>query len=158
MQLEASNQPNFMLVGHQIIQFLYTDETLNEATGAARTFASAFCNKLACCIHKYDIMIEWAIAAILDPSQKLLGKLCHLFNAPCGTKWLISCGSYWDGHKDFVTDLTNNVIKYAQDMADDYFKDEWPLLQQEQEVIEKGNTCLKKGKGKAKIRVSWLGE
>ena len=52
MQLEASNQPNFMLVGHQIIQLLYTDETLNKATGTARTFSSAFHNKLACCIDK----------------------------------------------------------------------------------------------------------
>ena len=56
-----------MLAGHQIIQLLYTDETLNEATGTARTFASAFRNKLAHCIDKYDIMMEWAIAAILDP-------------------------------------------------------------------------------------------
>ena len=55
-----------MLVGHQIIQLLYTDETLNDATSAARTFASAFCNKLACCIEKQDIVMEWVIAAILD--------------------------------------------------------------------------------------------
>ena len=113
MQLEASNQPNFMLVGHQIIQLLYTDETLNEATGAAGTFASAVCNKLACCVDKYKIMMEWGNAAILDPRQKLLGKFCRLFDALHGTKWLISCGSYWDGHKDFVTVETDNVIKYA---------------------------------------------
>ena len=56
-----------MLVGHQIIQLLYTDKTLNDATGAAHTFASAFRNKLACCVDKYKIMIEWGIAAILDP-------------------------------------------------------------------------------------------
>ena len=56
-----------MLVGRQIVQLLYTDETLDEATGAACTFASAFCNKLACCIDKEDIIMEWAIAAILDP-------------------------------------------------------------------------------------------
>ena len=56
-----------MLVGHQIIQLLYTNETLNEATGIARTFASAFCNKLACCIDKEDIIMEWAITAILNP-------------------------------------------------------------------------------------------
>ena len=56
-----------MLVGHQIIQLLYTDETSNEATGTAGTFASAFHNKLACCVDKYEIMIEWGIVAILDP-------------------------------------------------------------------------------------------
>ena len=122
MQLEAINQPNFMLVGHRIIQLLYTEETLNEATITARTFASAFRNKLAHCIDKEDIIIEWTIVAILNPRQKLLGKFCHLFNAPHGTKWLISCGNYWDGHKDIVTDVTNNMIKYARDMADDYFK------------------------------------
>ena len=65
--MEASNQPNFMLVIHQIIQLLYTRKILNEANGAAGTFASAFRNKLACCIDKDDIIMEWAIAAILDP-------------------------------------------------------------------------------------------
>ena len=125
-----------MLVGHQVIQLLYTDETLNEATGAVGTFATAFRNKLGHCIDKYEIMIEWGIAAILDPRQKLLGKFRHLFDAPRDIRWLSGCGTYWDSHEDFVTDVTNNVIKYARDMADDYFKDQWPLLQQEREVIE----------------------
>ena len=56
-----------MLIGCQVIQLLYTDKTLNDATGTARTFASAFLNKLACCIDKQDIIMEWAITAILDP-------------------------------------------------------------------------------------------
>ena len=56
-----------MLVGHQVIQLLYTDETLNEATGAAGTFTTAFRNKLGRCVDKYEIMMEWGIAAILDP-------------------------------------------------------------------------------------------
>ena len=56
-----------MLVGRQVIQIFYTYETLNEATGAAGTFASAFCNKLAHCVDKLEIMMEWGIAAILDP-------------------------------------------------------------------------------------------
>ena len=55
-----------MLVGHQVIQLLYTDETLNDSTGTAGTFATAFRNKLACCVDKYEIMMEWGIAAILD--------------------------------------------------------------------------------------------
>ena len=147
-----------MLVGHQVIQLLYTDETLNEATGAAGTFATAFRNKLACCVDKYKIMIEWGIAAILDPRQKLLGKFRHLIDAPRGIRWLSSCAAYRDSHEDFVTDVTNNVIKCARDMADDYLKEQWPLLQQERELIEKGNTRLKKGKGKAKGRVSRWGE
>ena len=79
----------------------------------------------------------------------MLGKFCHLFDTPCGTKQLVSCGCHWDGHEDFVADITDNVIKYAQDMADDYFKDQWPPLQQEWEIMEKGSTHLKKGKGKA---------
>ena len=147
-----------MLVGHQIIQLLYTDETLNEATGTASSFATVFRNKLACCVDKYEIMMEWGIAAILDPRQKLLSKFLHLFDAPRGIRWLNGCGSYWDSHEDFVTDITNNVIKYARVMADDYFKEYWPLLQQERELIEKGNSHLKKGKGKAKGKVSRRGE
>ena len=147
-----------MLVGRQVIQLVYTNETLNEATGAASTFATAFRNKLACCVDKYEIMMEWGIAAILDPRQKLLSKFFHLFEAPRGIRQLSGCGGYWDSHEDFVTDVTNNVIKYARDMADDYFKEQWPLLQQEWELIEKGNTRLKKGKGKAKGKVSRWGE
>ena len=147
-----------MLVGRQVIQLLYTDETLNEATGAAGTFTTAFRNKLARCVDKYEIMMEWGIAVILDPRQKLLGKFRHLFDVPRGIRWLSGCGTYWDSHEEFVTDVTNNVIKYARDMADDYFKNQWPLLQQERELIEKGNTCLKKGKGKGKGKVSRRGE
>ena len=147
-----------MPVGHQVIQLLYTDETLNEATGTAGTFTTAFRNKLARCVDKYEIMMEWGIAAILDPRQKLLGKFRHLFDAPRGVRWLSGCSTYWDSHDNFVSDVTNNVIKYARDMADDYFKDQWPLLQQERELIEKGNTHLKKGKGKGKGKVSRRGE
>ena len=56
-----------MLVGCQIIQLLCTNKILNEAAGTAGTFASAFRNKLACCVDKYKIVMEWGIAAILDP-------------------------------------------------------------------------------------------
>ena len=56
-----------MLLGCQIIQLLDTDEILSDATSAARTFASAFRNKLAHCIDKQDIIMEWAIMAILNP-------------------------------------------------------------------------------------------
>ena len=63
----SSDQSNFMLVGCRIIQSLYTDETLNDASSTACTFASAFHNKLVYCIDKQDIIMEWAIAAILDP-------------------------------------------------------------------------------------------
>ena len=147
-----------MLVGCQIVQLLYTDKILNEATGTAGTFVSTFRNKLAYCVAKYKIMMEWGVVAILDPRQKLLGKFCHLFNALHGIRWLISCSGYWDSHEYFVTNVTNNVIKYARDMADDYYKNQWPLLQQEQEVMEKSSTCLKKGKGKAKVKASRRGE
>ena len=50
-----------------MIQLFYTDETLNYATSTARTFANVFRNKLAHCINKEEIIMEWAIAAILDP-------------------------------------------------------------------------------------------
>ena len=36
---------------------------------------------------------------------------------------LVSYGGYWDSHEDLVMDVFNNVIKYAPDIADDYFKD-----------------------------------
>ena len=71
-QQEASNQRNFMLVGRQIIQLLYTDKTLNDATGTARTFASAFRNKLACCIDKQDIIMEWQLRQSLIPGKNCM--------------------------------------------------------------------------------------
>ena len=86
---------------------------MNDVTGAASTFATAFCNKLAYFIDKQGIIMEEVIAAIIDPRQKLLCKFCHLFDAPRGTKWLVSCSINWENNENFVTDVTNNVIKYA---------------------------------------------
>ena len=81
-----------------------------------------------------------------------------MFDTPCSTKWLVGSSTYWDNHKDFVTDITNNVIKYARDMADNYFKDKWLPLQQEQEMMEKVSICLITRKGKGRVKVSRWGE
>ena len=124
-----------MLIGRHVLQLLYTDETLNNATGVSHTFATAFRNKLAYSIDNEDLILEWAIAAILDPRQKQLGKYHYIFYAAHGTKWLSVCSSYWTGHDDFVQYVSNNVVKYARDMADDDLKSDWPLLQQEREIV-----------------------
>lgn len=77
-----------MLVGRQIIQLLYTDNTMNEVTGVAKTFTDAFRHKLARSLDHEDILMEWAIAAILDPRQKLLGKFRHVFEGNVAVRWL----------------------------------------------------------------------
>ena len=82
-----------MLIGHQIIQLLYTDATLNDANSTACTFAIAFHKKLAHCIDNQNIIMEWAIVAILDARYKLLGKFRHLFDTLHSTKWLVNCSA-----------------------------------------------------------------
>ena len=77
-----------MILGHQILHLLYMDQELNHANGVTEQFATAFKNKLASAVDEPDLILEWGIAAILDPRQKLLGKFCHIFDPTCGVKWL----------------------------------------------------------------------
>ena len=42
IQLEASEQPNFMILGRQILHLLYTDQELNRADGVAEQFCHCF--------------------------------------------------------------------------------------------------------------------
>ena len=107
LQLEASDQPNFMILGRQILHLLYTEQALNCAEGVAEQFVIAFKNKLASAVDDPDLLLEWGIAAILDPRQKLLGKFRHIFEPVCGVKWLGMCGAYWGSHDDFVREVTN---------------------------------------------------
>ena len=77
-----------MILDRQILHLLYTDQELNCADGVDEKFATAFKNKLASAVDEPDFILEWGIAAILDPRQKLLGKFCHIFDPTCGVKWL----------------------------------------------------------------------
>ena len=77
-----------MILGHQILHLLYTDQELNRADGVAKQFANAFKNKLASAVDEPDLILKWGIAAILDPQQKLLGKFRHIFDPTCRVKWL----------------------------------------------------------------------
>ena len=77
-----------MILGHQILHHLYTDQELNHVDRVAKQFATAFKNELASAVDEPDLILEWGIAAILDPRQKLLGKFCHIFDPTCRVKWL----------------------------------------------------------------------
>ena len=55
---------------------------------------------------KPDLILEWGIAAILDPQQKFLSKFHHIFDPMCGVRWLHTCGAYWDNHDEFVKEVT----------------------------------------------------
>ena len=79
-----------MILGRQILYLLYTDQELN----VAEQFAIAFKNKLASAVDEPDLILEWGIAAIPDPGQKLLGKFCHIFDAVCRVRLLSMCGAY----------------------------------------------------------------
>ena len=56
-----------MILGHQILHRLYTDQELNHTDGVAQQFATAFKNKLASAVDESDLILEWGKAAILDP-------------------------------------------------------------------------------------------
>ena len=65
--METSDTPTFMMVGRTIIGLLYNDPTLNEATGIAGRYVKAFKGKLAACVDSDALVMEWGVAAFLDP-------------------------------------------------------------------------------------------
>ena len=88
-----------MILGRQILHLLYIEQELNRVDGVAEQFATAFKNKLASAVDEPDLILEWGMAAILNPQQKLLGKFCHIFDPICGVRWLHTCGAHWDNCK-----------------------------------------------------------
>ena len=56
-----------MILGHQIIHLLYMNQQLNCVDGVAKQFATAFNKKLASALDDLDLILEWGIAAKLDP-------------------------------------------------------------------------------------------
>ena len=115
-----------MILGHQILHLLYMDQELNCTDGVAKQFATAFKNKLASAVDEPDLILEWGIAAILDPRQKLLGKFGNIFDPTCGVKWLHKTAAYWDTHEEFVKEVTKQTISYALDLVDPAVKGKWP--------------------------------
>ena len=67
ISLEASDVPNFMLVGRQIVQLLYAQDSLNSAVGIIGRFVKAFKDKLAASLDDTALFLEWGLAALLDP-------------------------------------------------------------------------------------------
>ena len=116
-----------MTLGCQILHLLYTDQELKQADGVAKQFATAFKNKLASAVDKPDLILERAIAAILNPWQKLLGKFHHIFDPMCGVGWLHSCAAYWDNYDEFVKEITDQTITYALDLVDIAVNAKWPM-------------------------------
>ena len=115
-----------MILGRQILHLLYTNQEINRADGVAEQFATAFKNRLASAVDGPDLILEWGIAAILDPQQKLLGKFCHIFDPMCRVKWLHVTSPYWDNHEEFVKEVTKQTISYALDLVDPAVKAKWP--------------------------------
>lgn len=126
VSLEASDSPNFMLVGRQVIHLLYTEQTLNRAVGVARLFVEAFKSKLAACVSNTDLVLEWGVAAILDPRQQTLGKFGKIWEAPGHILWLGAVRGRWREHKDFVKEVVDLVIHYATELVDESTRSTWP--------------------------------
>ena len=59
------------------------------------------------------------------------------------------CGAYWDNHDDFVKDITNWTISYAQDLVDPAMKSKWLMVAVDQAAFVETNTgCRKRWQGK----------
>ena len=56
-----------MLVGRQIVQLLYVQDSLNSAAGITGRFVKAFRDKLAASLDDTGLFLEWGLAALLDP-------------------------------------------------------------------------------------------
>lgn len=56
-----------MLVGRQIVQLLYVQDSLNSAVGITGRFVKAFKDKLAASLDDTALFLEWGLAALLDP-------------------------------------------------------------------------------------------
>ena len=121
-----------MILGRQILHLLYTDQELNSVDGVAKQFATAFKNKLASAVDEPDLILEWGIAAILDPRPNLLGKFCHIFEPMCGVLWLHATAAYWVIHEEFVKEVTKQTISYALDLVDPAVKAKWPHTAEDQ--------------------------
>ena len=117
-----------MILGHQILHVLYTDQELNHAEGDAKQFATAFKNKIASTVDDLDLILEFGIAVILNPRQNIIGKFCHIFDPVCGVRWLSMCCVYWDNHDKFAKDVTNQTIIYKEDLVDPAIKSKWPMM------------------------------
>ena len=121
-----------MILGRQILHLLYTDQELNSVDGVAKQFATAFKNKLASTVDEPDLILEWGIAAILNPRQKLLGKFHQIFEPMCGVKWLHATAVYWVIHEEFVKEATKQTISYVLDLVDPAVKGIWPWMAADQ--------------------------
>ena len=82
---------------------------------------------MASAVEEPDLILEWGIAAILDPQQNLLSKFHLIFHPMCGVKFLHSCTAYWENHKEFVKKVTKQTISYALDLVDPLVKAKWPM-------------------------------
>ena len=102
-----------MMIGRHVVHLLYADEQLNAATsGVGKKFVEAFRTKLAACVDDEDLLLEWGVAAILDPQQKTLGKFWKIWDS-IGTKWLGRTHSFFQRHDAFVKEVQHLVIEYA---------------------------------------------
>ena len=75
IQLKTSNQPKLMILDCQILHLFYTDQQLNHVWWVVKQFSSAFKNKLASAMDEPDLILEWGIATVFNPWQKLFGKV-----------------------------------------------------------------------------------
>ena len=56
--IATSDQPNFMILGRQILHLLYTDQELNCVDRVVKQFATAFKNRLASAVDEPDLFLE----------------------------------------------------------------------------------------------------
>ena len=66
--METGDTPTFMIVGRVILGLMYDEEKLDSVCGGVSSrFVGAFRDKLDRCLNDDSLLLEWGVAAILDP-------------------------------------------------------------------------------------------
>lgn len=110
--LEASNVPNFMVAGRTILNLLYLNQDLNEATNLAAEYVVAFRTALVAYVDEPHLMLEWGVAAYLDARQRKLERYKLIWEKRPSYR-MVKCLRNWRTHGDFVQEVKESVHSYA---------------------------------------------
>ena len=73
------------------------------------------------------MMMEWAVAAILDPRQKSLGKFKLVWANRNNAISLVKVRQKWSTHDAFVREVKDAVVEYATGLVDPAVRATWEV-------------------------------
>ena len=112
--LEGGDVPNFYIAGRTLIGCIY-NETFKTMEGIGKIFVEGFKIKLAYFIDDPSLMLEYGVAAILDPRQQQLGKYKLIWDSD--DELFPNCRKNWAEHSDFLEEFKSAVVEYAKTLT-----------------------------------------